>query len=100
MNLNIYFSRQNILGPKPKQHKIIDSGIQLLSEKTHKSRLNIQSATDRNIRNERKTLKKNEMEEKLYELEHSKNDSNIYYQALRVLNRDKLKIPLCVHDKK
>ena len=39
------------------------------------------------------------MEEKLHELERSKNDSNRYYQILRVLNRDKSKIPLCVHDK-
>ena len=39
------------------------------------------------------------MEEKLFKLEHSKNDSNRYYQVLRVLNREKSKIPLWVHDK-
>ena len=53
---------KNILGPKPRQHKINDTEIQLLSEKKHKLRLNFQSATYRNIsetiRNERKTLTK------------------------------------------
>ena len=105
---------KNILGLKPRQHKINDTEIQLLSEKKHKLRLNFQSATDRNIRetirNERKTLtklirkkvsehEKNEMGEKLHELENSKNDSNRYYQVLRVLNNEKSKIPLCEHDK-
>ena len=39
------------------------------------------------------------MKEKLYKLEHSKNDPNRYYQVLRVLKREKSKILLWVHDK-